>query len=129
MRKMKVRSMINGLADVLENYFFVIIILVEEPDVDRDEYLQQLADINEEEPPEMEEDEDEEVESEAKERIKNTIIDLFEEQIESILSLQVLVHFSVGIISPCHKKESSLASLLLLIFFLACFFKDKPHTK
>lgn len=58
-------------------------------DTYHDEYLEQLAEINEEEPPELEEDEEEETEIEAVERMKSAIIEQFEEQIELISLLQV----------------------------------------
>lgn len=60
-------------------------------DAYHDEYLEQLAEITEEEPPELEEDEEEETEIEAVERMKSAIIEQFEEQIELISLLQVCV--------------------------------------
>lgn len=52
--------------------------------------MEQLAEIDEEEPPELEEDDEQETEIEAVERMKSSIIEQFEEQIESISLLQVI---------------------------------------
>lgn len=56
----------------------------------KDEYLQQIAEIDEEEPPEIE-DEEEETESDAIERMTNILIEQFKQQLESISQLQVLM--------------------------------------
>lgn len=52
--------------------------------------MEQLTEIDEEEPPELEEDDEQETEIEAVERMKSSIIEQFEEQIESISLLQVI---------------------------------------
>ena len=69
------------------NYYWFL--YIDPAHVYHDEYLEQLAEINDEDPPEVEEDEEEESEVEATERMKSTIIEQFEEQIESLSLLQV----------------------------------------
>lgn len=61
-----------------------------------DEYMEQLTEINEEDSPEVEEDEEEETEIEAVERMKTSIIEHFEEQVESVSLLQVRIQDCVG---------------------------------
>ena len=73
----------------LENYS---IFLSGPVNVYLNEYLEQVAEINEEDPPEIEEDDEEESEIEAIERMKSAIIEHFEEQIESNSLLQVYLH-------------------------------------
>lgn len=58
-------------------------------DAYRDDCLEQLTEIDEEEPPEAEEDEEKETEIEAIERMKSAIIEQYEEQVELISLLQV----------------------------------------
>lgn len=57
-------------------------------DMLHEDYLEQIAEINAEEPPEEEEDE-EELEDDAYERLKGTLIEKYEEQIGPISALQV----------------------------------------
>ena len=52
--------------------------------------MEQLAEINDEEPPELDLDEEEESEIEANERMKSSIIEQYEEQVESVSLLQVI---------------------------------------
>lgn len=59
-------------------------------DAYNEEYLEQLAEINDEEPPELDLDEEEESEIEANERMKSSIIEQYEEQVESVSLLQVI---------------------------------------
>ena len=58
-------------------------------DVYHEEYMEQLAEIDEEEPPDVEVEEEEESEADAIGRMKNTIIEQFEEQVDSLSNLQV----------------------------------------
>ena len=53
-----------------------------------EEWKEKLANIDEEEPPEIEEME-EESESEAINRMKNSLVELYEEQVEHISQVQV----------------------------------------
>lgn len=68
-------------------------------DIFHDEYLEQLAEIDEEELPDVEEDEEEETEIEAIERMKSSIIEQFEEQLELISLLQEVF---TDLLIPCH---------------------------
>lgn len=58
-------------------------------DEDRAEYEEAIAEIDQEERPEEEEDEEEETEADARDRLKTSISEHYEEQAESILNIQV----------------------------------------
>ena len=57
-----------------------------------DAYRERLAEVDEEEFPEEEEEEEEEDEGDAKERIRGSLVEKFEEQTEAISTVQVYIH-------------------------------------
>lgn len=84
-----------------------------------DDYLEQLAEIDDEEEPELEEEDEEETEIEAVERMKSSIIEQFEEQIESISLLQVSTLTYRGIAPPPPPRQKVRA-------YIEC---REPHRK
>ena len=57
-----------------------------------DAYRERLAEVDEEEFPKEEEEEEEEDEGDAKERIRGSLVEKFEEQTEAISTVQVYIH-------------------------------------